>query len=66
VRTVGGIVFPGSPLAATKEELQQLDHGARDVAILALMGRRDRRGQSHETSVDSAARAEWVGPSASI
>src|SRR6202035_5791224 len=24
VRTVGGIVFPGSPLAATKEELQQL------------------------------------------
>jgi peptide/nickel transport system substrate-binding protein len=24
VRTVGGIVFPGSPLAATKEELQQI------------------------------------------
>jgi peptide/nickel transport system substrate-binding protein len=24
VRTVGGIVFPGSPLAATKDELQQL------------------------------------------
>ena len=24
VRTVGGIVFPGSPLAATKEELQQM------------------------------------------
>src|SRR2546423_10197609 len=24
VHTVGGIVFPGSPLAATKEELQQL------------------------------------------
>jgi peptide/nickel transport system substrate-binding protein len=24
VRTVGGIVFPGSPLAATKQELQQL------------------------------------------
>jgi len=24
VRTVGGIVFPGSPLAATKEELQEL------------------------------------------
>ena len=24
VKTVGGIVFPGSPLAATKEELQQL------------------------------------------
>ena len=24
VRTVGGIVFPGSPLAATKEELQQV------------------------------------------
>jgi peptide/nickel transport system substrate-binding protein len=24
MRTVGGIVFPGSPLAATKEELQQL------------------------------------------
>jgi peptide/nickel transport system substrate-binding protein len=24
VRTVGGIVFPGSPMAATKEELQQL------------------------------------------
>jgi peptide/nickel transport system substrate-binding protein len=24
VRTVGGVVFPGSPLAATKEELQQL------------------------------------------
>ena len=24
VQTVGGIVFPGSPLAATKEELQQL------------------------------------------
>jgi len=24
VRTVGGIVFPGSPLAATKEELEQL------------------------------------------
>src|ERR1700732_4568982 len=62
VRTVGGIVFPGSPLAATKEELQQLDHVARDVALLALRGRRDRRGHSHETSVDSAARAEWVGP----
>src|SRR5207249_4363972 len=24
VRTVGGIVFPGSPLAATKEELEQI------------------------------------------
>ncbi|MBV8089991.1 MAG: ABC transporter substrate-binding protein, partial [Alphaproteobacteria bacterium] len=24
VRTVGGIVFPGSPLAATKEELEQV------------------------------------------
>ena len=24
IRTVGGIVFPGSPLAATKEELQQM------------------------------------------
>ena len=24
VQTVGGIVFPGSPLAATKEELQQI------------------------------------------
>jgi peptide/nickel transport system substrate-binding protein len=24
VRTVGGVVFPGSPLAATKEELQQI------------------------------------------
>ena len=24
VHTVGGIVFPGSPLAATKEELQQI------------------------------------------
>ena len=24
VHTVGGIVFPGSPLAATKEELQQM------------------------------------------
>jgi peptide/nickel transport system substrate-binding protein len=24
VQTVGGIVFPGSPLAATKEELQQM------------------------------------------
>src|SRR5207253_10290909 len=24
VRTVGGVVFPGSPLAATKEELQRL------------------------------------------
>ena len=24
VHTVGGIVFPGSPLAATKQELQQL------------------------------------------
>jgi len=24
IRTVGGIVFPGSPLAATKEELQQI------------------------------------------
>src|SRR5207237_5982239 len=24
VRTVGGVTFPGSPLAATKEELQQL------------------------------------------
>ena len=24
MRTVGGIVFPGSPLAATKEELQQI------------------------------------------
>ena len=24
VSTVGGIVFPGSPLAATKEELQQI------------------------------------------
>jgi peptide/nickel transport system substrate-binding protein len=24
VRTVGGIVFPGSPLAATKDELQKM------------------------------------------
>ena len=24
IKTVGGIVFPGSPLAATKEELQQM------------------------------------------
>jgi peptide/nickel transport system substrate-binding protein len=24
VKTVGGIVFPGSPLAATKEELEQI------------------------------------------
>jgi peptide/nickel transport system substrate-binding protein len=27
VRTVGGLVFPGSPLAATKDELQQLGPG---------------------------------------
>ena len=35
VRTVGGIVFPGSPLAATKEELQQIAGllaGHREVA----------------------------------
>ena len=35
VRTVGGIVFPGSPLAATKEELQQFAGvlaGHREVA----------------------------------
>ncbi len=35
VRTVGGIVFPGSPLAATKEELQndrRLLAGHREIA----------------------------------
>jgi peptide/nickel transport system substrate-binding protein len=31
VRTVGGIVFPGSPLAATKEELQQLAGFSPDI-----------------------------------
>jgi len=31
VRTVGGIVFPGSPLAATKEELQQVAGFSLDI-----------------------------------
>src|SRR6476646_133981 len=31
VRTVGGIVFPGSPLAATKEELEQIAGFSRDI-----------------------------------
>jgi peptide/nickel transport system substrate-binding protein len=32
VRTVGGIVFPGSPLAATKEELEQIAGFSPDIA----------------------------------
>ena len=39
VRTVGGIVFPGSPLAATKEELQQI------AGLLARHREVARRGQ---------------------
>jgi peptide/nickel transport system substrate-binding protein len=31
VHTVGGIVFPGSPLAATKEELQKIAGFSPDI-----------------------------------
>ena len=40
VHTVGGIVFPGSPLAATKEELQKL------AGLLARHREVARRGEA--------------------
>jgi peptide/nickel transport system substrate-binding protein len=40
VRTVGGIVFPGSPLAATKEELQQLPGYWPDIEKSSVEARR--------------------------
>jgi peptide/nickel transport system substrate-binding protein len=39
-RTVGGIVFPGSPLAATREELQQLAGYWPDIAVSRAEARR--------------------------
>jgi len=43
VRTVGGIVFPGSPLAATKEELQQMA-GTGPISEIASRGEASAKG----------------------
>ena len=38
VHTIGGIVFPGTPLAATKEELQQIADEVTRRAVELLTG----------------------------
>jgi len=49
IKTVGGIVFPGSPLAATKEELQKLIGYGPDIEAARAEARRLLReaGQEH-------------------
>jgi peptide/nickel transport system substrate-binding protein len=48
VRTVGGIVFPGSPMAATKEELQQMAGFWPDIEKSRAEAKRLLRVSGHE------------------
>jgi peptide/nickel transport system substrate-binding protein len=48
VRTVGGIVFPGSPMAATKEELQQMAGFWPDIEKSRAEAKRLLRESGHE------------------
>jgi len=48
MRTVGGVAFPGSPLAATKEELQQLAGFWPDIEKSRAEARRLLREAGHE------------------
>ena len=48
VRTVGGIVFPGSPMAATKEELQQMAGFWPDIEKSRAEAKRLLREAGHE------------------